>query len=177
LFYYIRLGLFLLLKTNLLEENVVNAQFSHVTCYQISVCLLHFFLKFSRIQQRIQKSINKKTEYDNLVLEQDILSKKKWFKVQSHNISNKEIQKGNTNEINKQTNKYWNKHLKENTNNTNIYKQAKIKIKINKNKKWNSEIKNKTHPHHLHPNQTHGMQTQIRKKKNEKEDAKHSFQR
>jgi hypothetical protein len=34
-----------------------------------------------------------------------------------------------------------------------------------------------THPHHLHPNQTHGMQTQIRKKKNEKEAAKRSFQR
>jgi hypothetical protein len=35
----------------------------------------------------------------------------------------------------------------------------------------------KTHPHHLHPNQTHGMQAQIRNKKNEKEDAKRSFQR
>jgi hypothetical protein len=32
-----------------------------------------------------------------------------------------------------------------------------------------------THPHHLHPNQTHGMQTQIRKKKNEKEAAKRSL--
>jgi hypothetical protein len=31
LFYYIKLGLVLLLKTNLLEENVVNKQFSHVT--------------------------------------------------------------------------------------------------------------------------------------------------
>ena len=39
---HIRLGLFLLLKTNLLKENVVNAQFSHVTRYKISVCLLHF---------------------------------------------------------------------------------------------------------------------------------------
>jgi hypothetical protein len=29
----------------------------------------------------------------------------------------------------------------------------------------NKEQYIKTHPHHLHPNQTHGMQTQIRKKK------------
>jgi hypothetical protein len=42
LLYYIRLGLVLLLKTKLLEENVVNKQFSHVTRYKISVCLLHF---------------------------------------------------------------------------------------------------------------------------------------
>jgi hypothetical protein len=35
----------------------------------------------------------------------------------------------------------------------------------------------KTHPPHLHPNQTQVMQTQIRKKQNEKEDAKRSFQR
>ena len=43
----------------------------------------------------------------------------------------------------------------------------------------NKEQYIKTHPHHLHPNQTHGMQTQIRKGKNEKEDrgAKRSFQR
>ena len=38
---------------------------------------IRYYEKFSRIQQRIQKSINKQTEYDNLVLEQDILSKKK----------------------------------------------------------------------------------------------------
>ena len=44
------------------------------------------------------------------------------------------MQKGNTNEINKQTSKHWNKHLKENTNNTNIYKQAKIKQKSIKTK-------------------------------------------
>jgi len=29
----------------------------------------------------------------------------------------------------------------------------------------NEEQYIKAHPHHLHPNQTHGMQTQIRKKK------------
>jgi hypothetical protein len=42
LLYYIRLGLFLHLKTNLLEENVANTQFSHVARYKIFVCLLHF---------------------------------------------------------------------------------------------------------------------------------------
>jgi hypothetical protein len=42
----------------------------------------------------------------------------------------------------------------------------------------NKEQYIKTHPHHLHPNQTHGMQAQIRKqKKMKKEDAKRSFQR
>ena len=39
---------------------------------------LEILREISGIQQRIQKSINKQTEYDNLVLEQDILSKKKW---------------------------------------------------------------------------------------------------
>ena len=29
----------------------------------------------------------------------------------------------------------------------------------------NKEQYIKPHPHHIHPNQTHGMQTQIRKKK------------
>ena len=29
-------------------------------------------------EYNVYKSINKQTEYDNLVLEQDILSKKKW---------------------------------------------------------------------------------------------------
>ena len=38
----------------------------------------------------------------------------------------------------------------------------------------NEEQYIKTHPRHLHPNQTHDIQTQI---KNEKEDAKRSFQR
>jgi hypothetical protein len=37
LFYYIREDLFLLLKTNLLEENAVNAHFSRVARYTISV--------------------------------------------------------------------------------------------------------------------------------------------
>ena len=41
----------------------------------------------------------------------------------------------------------------------------------------NEEQYIKSHPHHLHPNQTQVMQTQIRKKKNEKEDTKRSFQR
>ena len=39
---------------------------------------LRYYEKFARIQ-RIQ-SINKQTEYDNLVLDQDILSKKKMIK-------------------------------------------------------------------------------------------------
>ena len=48
---------------------------------------LDYYEKFSRIQ-RIQ-SINKQTEYDNLVLEQDIYFQRKNDKVQSHNINNK----------------------------------------------------------------------------------------
>ena len=42
----------------------------------------------------------------------------------------------------------------------------------------NEEQYIKTHPRHLHPNQTHhGLQTQINKEeKNEKEDAKRSFE-
>ena len=44
--------------------------------YNFSRLYIRYYEKFSRIQ-RIQ-SINKQTEYDNLVLEQDILSKKKW---------------------------------------------------------------------------------------------------
>ena len=43
--------------------------------YNFSRLYIRYYKKFSRIQ-RIQ-SINKQTEYDNLVLEQDILSKKK----------------------------------------------------------------------------------------------------
>ena len=43
--------------------------------YNITRLFIRYYEKFSRIQ-RIQ-SINKQTEYDNLVLEQDILSKKK----------------------------------------------------------------------------------------------------
>jgi hypothetical protein len=46
--------------------------------YNFTRLYIRYYEKFSRIQQRIQKSINKETEYDNLVLEQDILSKKKW---------------------------------------------------------------------------------------------------
>jgi len=33
----------LLLKTNLLEENAINAHFSHVTRYKISVCFFYIF--------------------------------------------------------------------------------------------------------------------------------------
>jgi hypothetical protein len=43
--------------------------------YNFTGLYIRYYDKFSRIQ-RIQ-SINKQTEYDNLVLEQDILSKKK----------------------------------------------------------------------------------------------------
>jgi hypothetical protein len=44
--------------------------------YNFTRLYITYYEKCSRIQ-RIQ-SINKQTEYDNLVLEQDILSKKKW---------------------------------------------------------------------------------------------------
>jgi hypothetical protein len=44
LFYYIRLGLFLLLKTNLLEENVVNTQFSHVVRVTKYPYVIYIFL-------------------------------------------------------------------------------------------------------------------------------------
>jgi hypothetical protein len=54
LFYYIRLGLFLLLKTNLLEENVVNTQFSHVTRYKISVCLT-FFSAYNSLYKHVSE--------------------------------------------------------------------------------------------------------------------------
>jgi hypothetical protein len=47
---HIRLGLFLLLKTNLLEENVVNAQFSHVTRYKISYVFYIFLSKNLKIR-------------------------------------------------------------------------------------------------------------------------------
>jgi hypothetical protein len=40
-----------------------------------------------------------------------------------------------------------------------LYFIIKQKVKFR-----NKEQYIKTHPHHLHPNQTHGMQTQIRKK-------------
>jgi hypothetical protein len=43
--------------------------------YNFTRLYIRYYEKFSRIQ-RIQ-SISKQTEYDNLVLEQDILSKKK----------------------------------------------------------------------------------------------------
>ena len=52
--------------------------------YNFTRLYIRYYEKCSRIQQRIQKSINKQTEYDNLVFFQ-----RKNDKVQSHNINNK----------------------------------------------------------------------------------------